>query len=242
MIGDGTSHAKELVSSFTYPSSPTQFPYNISSTGKTYLLTFKFIDTDNEYSLANFHKGMDNVRAIVLVINILTSANWKSIASKIDGVIEQNHIQRVPGFIIGTKFMDSSGGDEEPTSPGEVASSYSEIFGNNVDSTRNCTTDASEITPIVATEEVLKYVDSSKFFELYLETEYGMYAGSDDQIEAKIVIDPIIRAIIRLDHESYKREFLAMQKRRSRSSSLLLCFMPSLAGDDLLDEEPVNNR
>jgi hypothetical protein len=218
-----------MVSLFTYPSSPIDFLYCLNTVYTPFLLSFKFIDTENEYSLNNLHNEVndENLRAVVYCINVLTSNDWKIIANKIDHVIFNRHNKshHIPCFIIGTKFIAT----EAEETPCDVAMSYSEIFGTNISSETSTT--PRDFTRIIETSEVLNYVDHSKSFELYLETEYGLYCSTDDYSEVKTVLEPVIRSIARVDHEKYKREYLT--RRRSKSSSILQCFIP---GSDSLDD------
>ena len=64
--------------------------------------------------------------------------------------------------------------------------------------------DDDDMKPCVQTEQVLNFVDKSALFESYLETDFGIYGMMQDVRESKLVLDPVMRAVHRVDSELKK--------------------------------------
>jgi hypothetical protein len=219
VIGKGTSNHRKLINTFTSPLSLVNFPYNKS--GIQYSVTFKFADSADysvETSIEYLIKS-DPLRAIVHVINILVDSDWKQTASKIESTLAKNNVENVPVFMIGTKYFSYEKSDMDSS---EMNTGFEEIFGKRVDDRTEPMTEES-LTPLVSTELVLRFVDQSKVFESYLETDFGIYGAAQDIEEAKLVLEPVLRAVNRIDSELKKKKIKQRRRGSSFSLSSLLC-------------------
>ena len=70
------------------------------------------------------------------------------------------------------------------------------------------TPDGIKETRVIQAASVLAYVDNSPLFEFYLESDFGVYCNSDSLEESKIVIEPVLRSILRIESHKNRKQFL----------------------------------
>lgn len=110
------------------------------------------------------------------------------------------------------------------TMDADAASLTDSFYGKVVDETSESMVDggsmADDMAPCVLTERVLNFVDRSTLFEGYLETDFGIYGSKQDVIEAHLVLEPVLRAIHRVDSELRKEPYLKRKKQGGSNNTV----------------------
>ena len=82
--------------------------------------------------------------------------------------------------------------------------------------------DDSNMKPVVSTVDVLHYVDDSRIWESYMETDFGRYCNTMRSIDAQTAIEPVLRSLLR--RESDQRKHLQVSWKPK-------CLQPRLTSD-----------